>query len=109
MFRLRPASATASISASVRSYIFFGAPLTGIRIMSELRGYTSGMAIPHFVIDAPGGGGKLPISPQYVLGHEDGRYRVRNYRGDEFTYVDPVETDCTVPYDEVYFAGSEDP
>ncbi len=100
-------------------YLFQGDPVTGtdhlrtpvakgIEIVQQLRGWVSGMAIPHLVIDAPGGGGKLPILPSYVLGEQDGRYTVRNYRGQTFEYVDPIDTDCTVPYDDVWFAGQDD-
>jgi lysine 2,3-aminomutase len=58
----------------------------GIEIMQKLRGYTSGLAIPHFVIDAPGGGGKIPILPQYVLHRDEDRVVMRNYKGDVFVY-----------------------
>jgi lysine 2,3-aminomutase len=62
----------------------------GIEIMEALRGHTSGLAIPTFVIDAPGGGGKVPILPNYVLSSSDSRVVVRNYEGLISTYVQPV-------------------
>ena len=62
---------------------------TGIRIIEELRGHTTGYAVPTFVIDGPGGGGKIPISPDYVVSRENGRYILRNYAGDQFIYHDP--------------------
>jgi hypothetical protein len=54
--------------------------------MQKLRGHTSGLAIPHFVIDAPGGGGKIPILPQYVLHRDEDRVVMRNYKGEIFVY-----------------------
>ncbi len=58
----------------------------GLEIMQKLRGYTSGLAIPHFVIDAPGGGGKIPVLPQYVLHRDEERVVMKNYKGDIFVY-----------------------
>lgn len=58
----------------------------GLEIMQKLRGYTSGLAIPHFVIDAPGGGGKIPILPQYVLHRDEDRVVMKNYKGEVFVY-----------------------
>lgn len=62
---------------------------TGIRIIEELRGHTSGLAVPHFVIDAPNGGGKIPIQPDYVVKHDGKRWVLRNYAGKEFEYFEP--------------------
>ena len=62
---------------------------TGLDIMSQMRGFTSGYAVPTFVIDAPGGGGKIPVVPNYVLSHQNGRCTLKNYAGDEYTYIDP--------------------
>jgi len=62
---------------------------TGLEIMQQLRGFTSGYAVPTFVIDAPGGGGKIPVSPNYVLSHQNGRCVLKNYAGDEYSYIDP--------------------
>jgi lysine 2,3-aminomutase len=76
-----------------------------IAIVDGLRGWMSGMAIPHLVIDAPAGGGKIPIGPQYLLDMDEQWVRVRNYRGREVRYPQPRERDCTVPYDAVFFAG----
>jgi len=58
----------------------------GLEIMFALRGNTSGLAIPHFVIDAPGGGGKIPILPQYVLHRDDDRIVMRNYKNEVYVY-----------------------
>lgn len=61
----------------------------GIEIIEHLRGHTSGFAIPTFVIDAPGGGGKTPIMPQYLMSQSDSRVVVRNYEGQMFSYPEP--------------------
>jgi lysine 2,3-aminomutase len=61
----------------------------GINIIENLRGWTSGMAVPHFVIDAPGGGGKIPLLPQYVVQHKDKKWILRNYKKQEFEYTEP--------------------
>ena len=58
----------------------------GIEIIEGLRGHTTGYGIPQFVIDAPGGGGKVPINPNYVLQHNDKRVVIRNYEGEVFEY-----------------------
>ncbi len=61
----------------------------GLRIIRALRGHTSGLAVPHFVVDAPQGGGKIPLAPDYVVSHEGKRWVLRNYAGEEFTYDEP--------------------
>ncbi len=66
----------------------------GIEIIEALRGHTSGLAVPEFVIDAPGGGGKVPVMPQYLISESDKRVVVRNYRGFLSVYTQPEETDC---------------
>ena len=58
----------------------------GIEIMQGLRGHTTGYAVPQFVIDAPGGGGKVPINPDYVLSHNRDRVVIRNFEGRVFEY-----------------------
>lgn len=63
---------------------------TGMEIIRALQGHTSGMAVPHFVIDAPGGGGKIPILPQDYLVHLDGDGAIlRNYEHKTFHYPQP--------------------
>jgi lysine 2,3-aminomutase len=47
------------------------------------------MAVPYFVVDAPNGGGKIPVNPDYVVRHEGKRWVLRNYAGKEFTYDEP--------------------
>lgn len=63
---------------------------TGINIMQNLRGHTTGYAVPTYVIDGPGGGGKIPIAPEYIVSRTGGRYVLKNYAGDLYTYVDPT-------------------
>src|SRR5213594_3801431 len=58
----------------------------GLEIMEQLRGHTTGYAVPQFVIDAPGGGGKVPINPDYVLSRNADRVLIRNYEGKLFEY-----------------------
>lgn len=68
---------------------YFRTPVrVGLEIMDRLRGHTSGLAVPHFVIDAPGGGGKIPLLPQYVLGRAGNQIILRNYKYDIYTYPD---------------------
>jgi lysine 2,3-aminomutase len=78
---------------------------TAQELYRGLRGWMNGMAVPMLVLDAPGGGGKVPIVPNYIehLDHE--RVIVRTYRGDRIEYPQPRERDCTVAYDDLYFAG----
>jgi lysine 2,3-aminomutase len=64
---------------------------TGINIMEKLRGHTSGYAVPTYVVDAPGGGGKIPVAPNYVISQQKGAFTLRNYEGQMFTYYEPVE------------------
>ena len=67
----------------------FRTPISvGLNIIEHLRGHTSGMAVPHFVVDAPGGGGKIPLLPEYVKKHEGNKWTLRNYTGKEYTYED---------------------
>ncbi len=65
----------------------------GFEIMEHLRGHTSGLALPTFVIDAPGGGGKIPIMPNYLLTLTDESAVMRNYRGMMSSYINPRERD----------------
>jgi lysine 2,3-aminomutase len=58
----------------------------GIEIIESLRGHTTGYAVPQFVIDAPGGGGKVPLNPDYMLMKDEQRVLIRNYEGKVFEY-----------------------
>jgi lysine 2,3-aminomutase len=77
-------SGSAHLRASVRK---------GLEIMDGLRGHTTGYAVPQYVIDAPGGGGKVPINPDYVLSHNPDRVVIRNFEGQVYEY--PEATDGT--------------
>ncbi len=91
------------LAMRVRPYYIYQADITkranhfrtpiskGLEIMDKLRGHTSGLAIPYYVIDAPGGGGKIPLLPQYVLGRNGNDIILRNYKYDIFTYPDVEE------------------
>ena len=71
----------------------------GIEIIEGLRGHTSGYAVPTFVVDAPGGGGKTPVMPQYVISQAPGKVVLRNFEGVITTYTEPKEyhSDCDCP------------
>lgn len=60
----------------------------GLEIIKGLRGFTSGYAIPHFVIDAPGGGGKIPLLPEYIVERNKNNLMLRNYEDKLFVYPD---------------------
>jgi len=80
----------------VRGAEHFRTPLSkGLEIIQGLRGHTSGLAIPTFVIDAPGGGGKVPIQPDYLLAYdpEEGKAIIRNFQGRVSEYLDPGHPD----------------
>lgn len=76
---------------------------TAVALMEQLRGHISGMAIPHLVIDTPGGMGKVPVGPEYVLERGPAAWKLRNYEGQEVSYPQPVAEDPTCHYDPVYF------
>ena len=85
----------------VRPYYFYQCDLSegiehfrtrvssGIEIMEALRGHTSGFAVPLFIVDAPGGGGKIPVGPNYVVSESDKKIVLRNYEGGIFSYPEP--------------------
>ena len=78
----------------------------GIEIIENLRGHTTGMAVPTFVVDAPGGGGKTPVMPDYLITSNDKRIVLRNYEGVITTYDEPKEYHedcgkCRICYDEL--------
>jgi lysine 2,3-aminomutase len=64
----------------------------GLEIIQGLRGHTTGYAVPTYVIDAPGGGGKIPLQPDYVVKRDGDWLVLRNFEGQEYRYPDPVET-----------------
>ncbi len=81
----------------------------GIEIIEYLRGHTSGFAVPTYVIDAPGGGGKIPVGPQYLISMGAGKVIMRNYEGGIFAYEEPddYKPSCTENYIPQYQQSSE--
>ncbi len=71
----------------------------GIEIIEGLRGHTSGLAVPTFVVDAPGGGGKIPVMPSYLISQAPGKVILRNFEGVITTYTEPTqyESGCNCP------------
>jgi lysine 2,3-aminomutase len=71
----------------------------GIEIIEGLRGHTSGYCVPTFVVDAPGGGGKTPVMPQYIISQAPGKVVLRNFEGVITTYTEPTEyhSECNCP------------
>ena len=82
LYQCDPVVGTAHLRTSVQ---------TGLDLISILRGHTTGYAVPTYVIDAPGGGGKVPLQAETLLAYEKGTAVVRNWAGNTYTYVDPVE------------------
>lgn len=93
------------IQLRVRPYYIYQCDLTkgiehfrtpvskGIEIIEGLRGHISGIAVPTFVVDAPGGGGKIPVMPNYVISQAPGKTILRNYEGLITTYHGPTNYD----------------
>ncbi len=75
-------SGSAHLRASVRQ---------GLAVMESLRGHTTGYAVPQYVIDAPGGGGKVPINPDYIVNRTDTRLLIRNFEGRLFEYPEAAD------------------
>jgi lysine 2,3-aminomutase len=78
----------------------------GIEIMEGLRGHTSGYAVPQYIVDAPGGGGKIPVSPNYLLSMSDHKIILRNFEGYVTTYEEPTDY---LPSDAAKFKGLKRP
>ena len=77
----------------------------GLQVMESLRGHTTGYAVPQYVIDAPGGGGKVPIMPDYVLSKNAERILIRNFEGKVFEY--PEAEDGTPLFEAAEITESE--
>jgi lysine 2,3-aminomutase len=77
IYQCDPVKGTAHFRTSV---------VTGVQIIEKLRGHTTGYAVPTFVVDGPGGGGKIPLMPNYVVSYKDGVLTLRNFAGKLFTY-----------------------
>jgi len=69
----------------------------GLSIMAFMRGFTSGLAIPTYIMNAPGGLGKVPLLPEYILEHKSGTYTIRTWENKTFTYEDPIYENNTQP------------
>lgn len=73
----------------VKGTAHFRTPVAvGINIIEKLRGFTSGYAVPTYVVDAPGGGGKIPVGPNYLISQDKNKHVLRNYKGKIYTYVE---------------------
>jgi len=78
----------------------------GVAILEQLRGHTTGLAVPHLAVDLPGGGGKVTLQPEYVVERRGHQTVLRNYRGEPYVYPEPEETDCGCPYDAIWTGRS---
>jgi lysine 2,3-aminomutase len=99
------------LSIRVRPYYIFQCDLSrgishfrtslgkGIQVMEALRGHTSGLAVPTFVVDLPGGGGKVPVMPTYIIARSDDRAVLRNYEGAITVYMEPHRWDSVCGHD----------
>jgi len=68
----------------------------GLEIMDRLRGHTTGYAVPQYVVDGPGGGGKIPLNPEYIVAHTPDRVVLRNFNGDIYEYPEPASAGSAV-------------
>ena len=105
------------VQARVRPYYIYQADMVfgtahfrtqvqkGIEIIENLRGWTSGLAVPHFVIDAPGGGGKIPIIHEYVIRMTDDEVVLRNFQGKMFRYRQSTHKD-KITVEEIIDSGT---
>lgn len=82
LYQCDPISGSAHLRTSVEK---------GLEIIEGLRGHTTGYAVPTYVVDAPGGGGKIPLQPNYLVARDDKGWTLRNYEGRNFRYVDEQE------------------
>ncbi len=80
LYQCDPVSGSAHFRTSVEK---------GLEIIRQLRGHTTGYAVPQFVVDAPGGGGKIPLLPDYVLGRDGDDLLLTNFEGGTYRYPDP--------------------
>ena len=78
----------------------------GLEIIEGLRGHTSGYAVPQFIVDAPGGGGKIPVMPNYLVSYSDHKVILRNYEGYITTYEEPAEY---TPHDSAHCQYCQNP
>lgn len=74
---------------SVEGVSHFKTPVrSGLKIIDSLRGWTSGLAVPHYVVDLPKGGGKVPLLPEYLVSQNENTLTFKNYAGETYTYVE---------------------
>ncbi len=78
----------------------------GLEIIEGLRGHTSGYAVPQYIVDAPGGGGKIPVMPNYLVSYSDHKVILRNYEGYITTYEEPTEY---TPHDSTHCGYCQNP
>lgn len=83
IYQCDPVQGTTHFRTSIRK---------GLEIMEHLRGHTTGYGIPTYVVDAPGGGGKIPVSPDYVVAMEPGKVVLRNYKNEVYEYFEETES-----------------
>jgi lysine 2,3-aminomutase len=76
----------------------------GVAILEEMRGRTSGLAIPHLAVDLPGGGGKVTLAPRFELAREGDVQVFRSWRGGRYAYPDAADRDVTCAYEAIYYA-----
>jgi len=81
LYQCDPISGSAHFRTSIQ---------TGLDIIEGLRGHTTGYGVPTYVVDAPGGGGKIPLQPRYVVGRDGDDLILRNYEGNSYRYPDPA-------------------
>ncbi len=80
---------------------------TGIDILAQLRGFTSGLAVPHLAVDLPGGGGKVTLQPNPIVASDKKSVTFRNYLGKEYVYPEPEETDVSCPYESIWLGKKQ--
>ena len=102
-------SCTSSVENRIRPYYLYQCDLVegsghfrtpvgkGLEIIEGLRGHTSGYAVPTYVIDAPGGGGKIPVMPNYLISYSDHKVVLRNYEGYITSYEEPTRLSTARP------------
>ena len=93
----------------VRGTAHFRTPVSaGVQIIEKLRGHTTGYAVPTFVVDAPGGGGKIPVLPNYVVSYKPGELVLRNFAGKLYTYKEePLVADRRIAVPEPSYVLAE--
>ena len=82
---------------SVEGVSHFKTPVrSGLKIIEELRGWTSGLAVPHYVVDLPEGGGKVPLLPEYLVSQDGKKLTFKNYAGETYHYVEGAQPTASI-------------